>query len=231
MDAWIKILVVMFMMSALSIVIGYMLFDPFIGLILLGVILTLLVVMVEPVSGKAMVQVVIPLVILLFLFEIILNPAFTFDPWMLLVVGIVLYLMFTMFTGGGAMGGSLIDAKVALKLFPVYGLMIFVSMLIDPTFRTTIYIMVGSVGFLMVVYMAFLRGYDKWPEYQYGASHNAVAITDIDPKGKVRVGAEIWWAKVLPNAPPIREGEEVAVLGMRGMTMIVAREAPASELS
>ncbi len=230
MDAWIKILLVMFMMSALSIVIGYMLFDPFIGLILLGVILTLMVVTVEPATGKAMVQVVIPLVILLFLFEIMLNPAFTFDAWMLLVVGIVLYLMFTMFTGGGAIGGSLIDAKVALKLFPIYGLMIFISMWIDPTFRTTVYIMVGSVGLLMAIYMVFLRGYDKWPRYQYGAAQSAIAITDIDPKGKVRVGAEIWWAKIMPNTPPIREGEEVAILGMKGMTMIVAREAPASEI-
>ncbi len=228
MDAWIKILLIMFLMSALSVVIGYMLFDPFIGLILLAVLLTLIILMFEPATGKAMAQVVIPMIIVLFAFEVMLNPAFTFNVWMLLVVGILLYFMFTLFTGGGALGGSFIDAKVALKLFPVYGLAIFVSMILDRTFRTTIYIMVGTVGFMMALYMIFLRDYDKWPQYDYTRIPRVVAITDIAPRGKVKSGAEIWWAKTLPNDPPISEGEEVVVVGISGMTMIVAREQPAS---
>jgi hypothetical protein len=74
MDAWIKIFIVLVMLSALSLVVGYMIHDPFVGLILLAVILTLLVVTVEPATGKAMAQVTIPIVIILFVFQIVLNP-------------------------------------------------------------------------------------------------------------------------------------------------------------
>ncbi|MHA2285139.1 MAG: hypothetical protein ACXABZ_04650 [Candidatus Thorarchaeota archaeon] len=93
-DAWIKILVVMLMMSALSMVVGFLVFDPFVGLILLGVILTLMVLTLEPATGKAMAQVTIPIIVILFVFQIILNQAFVFQPWMLVVVGAVLYMMF-----------------------------------------------------------------------------------------------------------------------------------------
>ena len=70
--------------------------------------------------------------------------------------------------------------------------------------------------------MAFLRNYDEWPEYQYSKMRNLVALTDINPKGKVKTGAEIWWAKT--TGPPIMAGERVSVLGLSGMTMIVVKE-------
>jgi membrane-bound ClpP family serine protease len=221
-DAWIKILVVMLMMSALSMVVGFLVFDPFVGLILLGVILTLMVLTLEPATGKAMAQVTIPIIVILFVFQIILNQAFVFQPWMLVVVGAVLYMMFAMFTGGaGILEGGFIDAKVSLKLFPIYGVAIFLSVLADPTYRTTVYIMVGTVLGLMSLYFAFLRDYDKWPEYEYGKMRNIVALTEINPKGKVKAGAEIWWAKT--TGPPIAAGERVSVSGLTGITLIVGK--------
>ena len=221
-DAWIKILVVMLMMSALSMVVGFLVFDPFVGLILLGVILTLMVLTLEPATGKAMAQVTIPIIVILFVFQIILNQAFIFQPWMLVVVGAVLYMMFAMFTGGaGILEGGFIDAKVSLKLFPIYGVAIFLSVLADPTYRTTVYIMVGTVLGLMSLYFAFLRDYDKWPEYEYGKMRDIIALTDINPKGKVKAGSEIWWAKT--TGPPIAEGERVSVTGLTGITLIVGK--------
>jgi len=53
MDAWIKIFVVMIMFSALSMVMTYFLVSPLIGLILLGIVLTLLVITLEPATGKS----------------------------------------------------------------------------------------------------------------------------------------------------------------------------------
>ena len=222
-DAWIKILVVMVLMTAMSIVFGFLIFDPFVGLILLGIILTLMVLTVEPATGKAMAQVTIPIVIILFVFQIFLNPTFEFDLWMLFIIGAVLYMMFAMFTGGaGILEGGFIDAKISLKLFPIYGLAIFISVLADPSRRTTVYIMVVTVIGMMILYMAFLRDYDKWPEYEYGKMYNIVAIEDIRPKGKVKSGAEIWWART--EGPPIAAGERVRVVGVSGMTMIVVKE-------
>ena len=225
MDAWIKIFVVMIMFSMLSMVMTYFLVDPLIGLILLGVILTLLVITLEPATGKAMAQVTVPLVVILFVMEIFLTSLQTvvvFDYWMLLVIGFVLYMMFTMFTGGSSfVEGGFIDAKVSLKLFPFYGIAIFLSILIDPTRQLTVYIMAGTVMGMMGLYFVFLRDYDEWPAYSQFKYSDIHAISDINPKGKVKTGAEIWWAKT--TGPPIKSGEKVVIIGIIGMTMIVAR--------
>ena len=225
MDAWIKIFVVMIMFSLLSMVMTYFLVDPLIGLILLGVILTLLVITLEPATGKAMAQVTVPLVVILFVMEIFLTSLQTvvvFDFWMLLVIGFILYMMFTMFTGGSSfVEGGFIDVKVSLKLFPFYGIAIFLSILIDPTRQLTVYIMAGTVMGMMGLYFVFLRDYDQWPAYSQFKYSDIHAISDINPKGKVKTGAEIWWAKT--TGPPIKSGEKVVIVGISGMTMIVAR--------
>jgi membrane-bound serine protease (ClpP class) len=51
------------------------------------------------------------------------------------------------------------------------------------------------------------------------------AVTDIDPKGKVRVVGELWDARC---GRPVRKGEPVIVKALDGMTLIVdRREGPA----
>jgi membrane-bound ClpP family serine protease len=227
MDAWIKILVVMIMFSILGTVMTYFLIDPLIGLILLAVVLTLMVITLEPATGKAMAQVTVPLVVILFVFEVMYNSIargepLVFDYWMLLVIGFVLYIMFTVFTGGSSfVEGGFIDAKVSLKLFPVYGIAIFLSILIDPTRQLTVYIMAGTVICMMALYFVFLRDYDQWPAYSQFKYADIHAISDINPRGKVKTGAEIWWART--DGPPIKSGEKVIIVDMKGMTMIVAR--------
>ena len=223
MDAWIKIIVVMLMFSALSMIMPYLLIDPFVGLILLGVLLTLLVVTLEPATGKAMAQVTVPLVLILFVIQVWLT-GFAFADWMLIVVFAVMYLLFTMFTGGSSFvdgGFGIMDAKVSLKLFPAYGIAIFISILIDETRQLTVYIMAGSIFCLMMLYFAFLRDYDKWPTYTQFKYSDIHATTDINPKGKVKTGAEIWWAKT--TGPQIKAGEKVVIEGITGMTMLVRR--------
>jgi membrane-bound ClpP family serine protease len=226
MDAWIKILVVMIMFSLLGTIMTYFLVDPLIGLVLLAVVLTLMVITLEPATGKAMAQVTVPLVVILFVFEVIYNSIvraqpMVFDYWMLLVIGFILYVMFTVFTGGSSfVEGGFIDAKVSLKLFPIYGIAIFLSILIDPTRTLTVYIMAGTVICMMALYFAFLRDYDQWPAYSQFKYADIHAISDINPKGKVKTGAEIWWART--TGPPIKSGEKVIIVDMKGMTMIVA---------
>jgi membrane-bound ClpP family serine protease len=85
----------------------------------------------------------------------------------------------------------------------------------------TVYIMAGTVLFLMVVYFVFLRDYDKWPTYSQYQYSDIKAITDINPRGKVKTGAEIWWAKTV--GPPIKAGEEVVIDHITGLTMVVKR--------
>ena len=217
MDAWIKILVVMLMFSALGMIMPFLLIDPFVGLILLGVLLTLLVLTLEPATGKAMAQVTGPLVLILFVFQVWIT-GFAFADWMLLVIFAVMYLMFTMFTGGSSfVEGGFIDAKVSLKLFPLYGVAIFLSVLIDETRQ----LMAGTVFCLMLLYFAFLRDYEKWPTYSQFKYADIHAVTDLNPKGKVKTGAEIWWART--SGPPIKAGEKVIIESITGITMHVRR--------
>lgn len=223
MDVWIKIFVVMIMFSALSMVMTYFLISPIIGLILLSVILTLLVITMEPATGKAMAQLTVPLVVILFIIEIFwMRATIVFDTWMLLVIGFVLYIMFMMFTGGSSLvEGGFIDAKISLKLFPIYGVAIFLSMLIDPTNQLTALIMGVTVLGMMALSFIFLRDYSDWPAYTQFKYPDIRAVSDINPKGKVKTGAEIWWART--SGPPIKSGEKVVILSITGMTMIVAR--------
>ena len=221
MDAWIKILVVMIMFSALGMIMPFLLIDPFVGLILLGVLLTLLVLTLEPATGKAMAQVTVPLVLILFVFQTWIS-GFAFENWMLIVIFAVMYLMFTMFTGGSSfVEGGFIDAKVSLKLFPIYGVAIFLSVLIDETRQLTVYIMAGTIFCLMMLYFAFLRDYEKWPTYSQFKYADIHAVTDLNPNGKVKTGAEIWWAKT--SGPPIKAGEKVVIEHISGITMHVRR--------
>jgi len=221
MDAWIKIFIVMIMFTALSMVMPFLLINPFIGLILLAVLLTLLVITLEPATGKAMAQVTVPLILILFVIQVWFT-GFSFEDWMLIVIFAIMYLMFTMFTGGSSfVEGGFIDAKVSLKLFPFYGAAIVLSMFIDPTRQLTVYIMAGTVFFLMVVYFVALRNYDEWPTYSQFKYADIHAVTDLNPKGKVKTGAEIWWART--DGPPIKAGEKVVIDHITGITMYVRR--------
>jgi len=49
-----------------------------------------------------------------------------------------------------------------------------------------------------------------------------VARTPLDPAGKVRVGSELWNAVA---SEPVAEGDEVAILGVDGLTLQVAPRA------
>ena len=83
--------------------------------------------------------------------------------------------------------------------------------------------MAETIFCLLGFYFLALRDYDKWPtDTDYGPERTtAKALTDIDPKGKVKTGAEIWWAKTIGS--PIKQGEDVIIIGVTGITMLVSR--------
>jgi membrane-bound ClpP family serine protease len=110
---------------------------------------------------------------------------------------------------------------MSLKLFPIYALAILLASIADPSHRTTAVMMAVTIGGMMVLYMVFLRDYDEWPEVTYGPN-TVIAMTDLDPRGKVKTGGEVWWARA--TDPPIRAGENVLVRGVSGVTMIVSRD-------
>ena len=52
-----------------------------------------------------------------------------------------------------------------------------------------------------------------------------VASQSLDPRGYVRVGAELWRAEVADGARPIPRGGGVRVRHVRGLTLVVEPEA------
>lgn len=92
----------------------------------------------------------------------------------------------------------------------------------------------------VVLYPLVWRAYDdsdvpRTGHPQPGAE--GVVVRRLDPAGAVRVRGERWRARIAEGSDmgglslgqaPIEEGEHVDVLGREGMTLIVARRAPAS---
>ena len=81
----------------------------------------------------------------------------------------------------------------------------------------------SAVFFAAVISLAVrsqLRKPSTGPEGMVGESGEAVS--DIDPRGKVRVHGELWDAR---SDRPVRKGERVVVKGLDGMTLIVERPA------
>ncbi|GIW42147.1 MAG: hypothetical protein KatS3mg076_2724 [Candidatus Binatia bacterium] len=53
------------------------------------------------------------------------------------------------------------------------------------------------------------------------AGARGTALTDISPRGSVRVRGELWRAELAATSPPVRAGEEVEVVSSRGLTLVV----------
>ena len=49
-----------------------------------------------------------------------------------------------------------------------------------------------------------------------------IAEERLNPSGYIRVGAELWQAEVVGDAPSIERGEGVRVQGIRGLTLLVS---------
>ena len=47
----------------------------------------------------------------------------------------------------------------------------------------------------------------------------------LQPSGYVRISAELWRAELQPGSPPVEPGDRIRVLGVRGLTLVVERDA------
>lgn len=59
--------------------------------------------------------------------------------------------------------------------------------------------------------------------------NKAIARTDLDPEGFVFVEGARWKAVAAERDTPVTRGESVVITGVRGLTLFVARKAPAPE--
>ncbi len=84
------------------------------------------------------------------------------------------------------------------------------------------------VGKDFVLYPFLRRAYEPDPRagVERLAGERAVAETELNPEGFVRVRGELWGAQLEPGSAAVHPGETVVIVSGRGMTLIVRKAQP-----
>ncbi|MCD6380813.1 MAG: hypothetical protein J7L50_00610 [Candidatus Odinarchaeota archaeon] len=222
MGEFIKILLAFLLMSFLGVAM-FQIFavNPLIGLISLVVVSVLIIALFEPATAKATAKVLMPLIIIMFLYYLLVIPIqlTIFDIFM---IALVLYFLFIVFAGaeGMASKSALVKSKVAIKLMPAYAIVMIVAMLSDPTGKLAALTISATILVLMGIYIVVLKNYDNWPAYRYIVGKVGVVEMDLTPRGKIRIGSEIWWAESI-DGRKIEKGTKVVIVKVDGLTAYV----------
>ncbi len=189
-------------------------YDPIAGLIIIFLSVILITMVFEPATGKALLKIFIPVVFLLVILSAIVSSVGKLSYEMTIIITLIVFLFFI---GSAAAMGST-EMKSALMLAPLIVIPTFFALLIDPSGRLAI-IVASSImfGFLtLILYLVRNLGepYDVTMPERFG-----VAIEDISPKGRVKIGGEIWWAHT--EKWNIKKGDEVYVVEREGLELRV----------
>jgi len=114
-------------------------------------------------------------------------------------------------------------------LFQLPGLVVLVLFLL--LLRSWINIPIWSVYSIVVLWVAkdiimfpfVWRAYDKYSADSLAGSHGK-AIESLSPVGYIMVQGELWRAEVVDGGPSINGGDNVIVIGTRGLTLLVRPE-------
>lgn len=222
MGEFVKILLAFILISFLGVIVFQVFsISPLIGLIALVIVSVLIIALFEPATAKATAKVLLPLIILMFVYYLLVTPI-QLTIIDIFLIAIVLYFLFIVFAGaeGMASKSALVKSKVAIKLLPAYGVVIVVALLSDPTGKLAAFTISGTILVLMAIYMIALKDYDNWPVYHYMVGKIGVAETDLAPRGKIRIGAELWWAESA-DGTEIKAGTKVVIIKVDGLTAYV----------
>lgn len=219
----IKILIAFFLISLIGSVVFYVIqLNPLLGLLSLVIMSLILIALFDPATAKATSHIILPLIIIMFVYYIVVYPI-TFTLVDLILIGAVLYFMFMMFAGTqGLAKTALLKSKVAAKIMPAYLILMIVALIGDPTGKLAAMTLSGTVLVLMILYLVLLKDYDIWPTYHWIAGKEAEVIDDLNPKGRVRLGNELWWA-ISYDKSYIPKGESVIIIGKKNLTLVVKK--------
>ena len=195
--------------------------EPLLGLVALTIVSIVMVALFDPVTAKSISLIIMPLVVIMFMFYIFTFPR-ALSIWDVILIGIVLYILFIIFAGaeGMASKSALVKSKVAIKLMPAYAIVMIVAMLSDPTGKLAALTISATILVLMGIYIVVLKNYDNWPAYRYVVGKVGVVEVDLTPRGKIRIGAEIWWAESI-DGRKIEKGTKVVIVKVDGLTAYV----------
>jgi len=224
MGEMIKILIALFLISMVGSVVFYMFqVNPLFGLVALVILSLILIALFDPATAKTTSHLVLPLVILMFVYYIIVYPV-SLGLVDIILIGVILYFMFMLFAGTeGLAKTAILKSKIAAKIMPAYLILMVVALVADTTGKLAAITLSGSVLALMILYLVLLKDYDSWPTYHWLIGKEAVVVDELTPKGRIRIGNELWWAVSADNSY-IPKDESVVVIGTKGLTLIVKQK-------
>ena len=196
-------------------------YNPYLSLIVMFIAIISIAMTTDPSSAKIMMKLFTPVIVLLLFLALIFDIVGEIGSQMFLIIILVLF-------GAGILITSLIgglDVGSGIVLAPMIIVPTLLAFLIDPSGRLSI--LIGSILMFGWVFFVYLLVRKLPPPIEIGFSTKvATAITDLNPEGKVKIGAEIWKAEV--KGRDVRKGEIVLIIGKEGLILHVvpARKCP-----
>ncbi|MEX2689268.1 MAG: NfeD family protein [Candidatus Njordarchaeum guaymaensis] len=189
-------------------------FEPMYGLVVLFSAILILAIIQNPGSAQALIKLFMPIMLALLVVSVLFSSVATMtrDTAILITLG-----FFVIFLLVGASSGAT-EIKSLLALAPLVVVPTMFALLLDPT--GFLAVMISSImlfSLMMLIY--FLTRNLGGPTKIGFASNVGVVVEDLAPKGKVRVGNEIWWATT--RAWKIPKGTEVYIIDSKNLELIV----------
>ncbi len=201
------LLLLMFSLSIMS-------YNPLLGLVVLFTSVIILAISTDPSSAKVMMKLFMPIIIILLVLAISMDYIGEITREISIVAVILLFA--TTLILGAAIGGMDVGSGIALA--PMIIIPTLLALLADPSGNLAV--IVASSLLFGWMFFVYLLTKNPPPEYPIGFGKKVgVAITPLNPKGKVKIGAEIW--NGVSKQVPIREGEEVYILEKVGLELMV----------
>lgn len=193
---------------------GVILQNAILGLIIIFMAIITLGITMDPTSAKALIKIFFPVVLLMLFLSVILEQygGIAFDTAILLTL-----LIFAAFLIIGAFFGGT-EIKSMLLLAPLIVVPTLFAFLADPTGNLAVLISSTLVfGFLLLTwYLVRALGPPKEIDIPI---KTGIAIEDINPHGRVKVGGEIW--RAFSMNWKIRRDERVYVVDRKGLEFVV----------
>lgn len=193
---------------------GVILQSAILGLIIIFIAIITLAITMDPTSAKALIKIFFPIILLMLFLSITLEQygGITFNTAILLTL--IIFAVFLMI--GAFLGGT--EVKSMLILAPIIVIPTLFAFLADPTGNLAIIVSSTLVFGLLLLTWYLVRELGPAKSLDIPV-RVGIAIEDINPHGRVKVGGEIW--RAFSMNWKINRGERVYVTDRKNLELIV----------
>jgi len=189
-------------------------YNPILGLVILFSAILIFTISLDPASAKVLFKLFTPILIVLLFLAFVGEYIGGLNREVSIIFVIILFIIVL---GLSAIFGGA-DAGSGLVIAPMIVLPTLLALLADPTGSLAVLVASSLLfGWMFFVYLLIRK---PTPRYEIGMSKKVgIALADIAPRGKIKVGAEIWNA--VSYGVKIFKGEEVYIIDKKDLELIV----------